>query len=196
MNHSLLILGANDIGYIVKEIALSMGTFDKIDFLDDNPDCSHAIGECHAYEQFRSAYGFAFPAFSDNPTRVEWIKILEKAAFQVSSFIHPTAIISPSAMISTASLIDKGAIVNHNAMIANGSIIRAGAIVDFQTCIGFGCHIHCGAIVAPNAVMRSFTSILEGKVFDGKASPAFKAQTEKPSRNSNETEPYSFEIGV
>ena len=48
--NNLLILGAGQFGLMVKEIAESMGCFDKIDFLDDNNEI--AVGKLCDYEEF------------------------------------------------------------------------------------------------------------------------------------------------
>ena len=60
MNKNLLILGAGGHGRVVKETAEAMEVFEKIDFLDDNPDCEEAIGLCSDNEKFAGTYSYAF----------------------------------------------------------------------------------------------------------------------------------------
>ena len=61
---NLLILGAGGHGKVVKETALAMGLYHKIDFLDDNS--SLAMDRCDAFSQDREAYTHSFPAFGDH----------------------------------------------------------------------------------------------------------------------------------
>ena len=44
---NLLILGAGGHGRVVKETAVAMGNFDRVDFLDDHSEL--AIGKCEDY---------------------------------------------------------------------------------------------------------------------------------------------------
>lgn len=149
---------------MVKEVAEAMGTFDKVDFLDDNPNCKVAIGLCSDNEKFVGTYNYAFPAFGTSKLRIEWIEILEENCFSIPMLIHPTAYISPSATIYPGTVVEAKAIVNTNSVIERGCIIDAGAIVDHDTLIGFGSHIDCGAIVKAHCMVKDFTKIESGRV--------------------------------
>lgn len=60
MEKNLLIIGAGPLGAIAKEIAEEMGTFQKIDFLDDDSDL--AIGKFSDIERFAGEYRFGVVA--------------------------------------------------------------------------------------------------------------------------------------
>ncbi|GAA0768018.1 hypothetical protein GCM10008908_07770 [Clostridium subterminale] len=104
-NRNLIILGAGGHGHVVKEVAEAMGIFDKIDFLDDNPNSGEAIGLCSDSEKFVEEYTYAIPAFGNNKLRMVWIEKLEKNKFEIPTLIHPTAYISPSAIVSSGSVV-------------------------------------------------------------------------------------------
>ena len=77
MNKNLLILGAGQYGTVVKEIAISMGCFEKIGFLDDsfnadsseNKYCEKAIGRLEEYENYSIEYSYAIVAIGNAEIR-------------------------------------------------------------------------------------------------------------------------------
>jgi NDP-sugar pyrophosphorylase family protein len=164
MDKTLLILGAGGHGRVVKEIAEAMGVFEKIDFLDDNPDCEQSIGLCIDNEKLIGSYNFAIPSFGNNELRLKWIERLKENCFTIPVLIHPTAFISPSVLIYEGAVVEAKAIVNTNSVIDRGCIVSVGAIVDHDTFIGRGCHIDCGAIVNSNCLVKALSKIDSGKV--------------------------------
>jgi len=66
----------------------------------------------------------------------------------VSSVIHPSAIIAPSATVGVASVVLAGAIVNAEARIGNGCIVNTGAIVEHNVEVGDFAHVSPGATLA------------------------------------------------
>jgi len=157
-------LGAGGHGHVVKETAEAMGVFEKIDFLDDNPDCKEAIGLCCDHERFIGTYSYAFPAFGDNELRMSWIKKLEENCFTSPVLIHPSAYISPSASIYPGTVVEAKAVVNTSSIIERGCIISVGVIIDHDAYVGYGCHIDCGAIVKANCMVKAYTTLESGKV--------------------------------
>ena len=99
MNKNLLILGAGGHGRVVKEIAEAMGTFEKIDFLDDHSEL--AIGSLADNEKLAGEYSYAFSAFGDSKLRMRWMEKLEENCFTIPVLVHPSAFISPSDRKST-----------------------------------------------------------------------------------------------
>lgn len=161
-NKNLIILGAGGHGHVVKEVAEAMGIFHKIDFLDDNSN--EAIGKCSDNEKFIEKYTYAIPAFGNNKLRMEWIEKLEENKFQIPTLIHPTAYISPSAIISLGCVVEAKAVVNTNSRIEKGSIISIGSIIDHDATIGYGCHVDCGAVVKSYCIIDSLSKINSGQV--------------------------------
>lgn len=163
-NKNLIILGAGGHGHVVKEVAEAMGIFHKIDFLDDNSN--EAIGKCSDNEKFIEKYTYAIPAFGNNKLRMEWIEKLEENKFQIPTLIHPTAYISPSAIISLGCVVEAKAVVNTNSRIEKGSIISIGSIIDHDATIGYGCHVDCGAVVKSYCIIDSLSKINSGQVIE------------------------------
>lgn len=164
MNKNLLILGAGGHGHVVKEIAESMGIYDKIDFLDDDINSKETIGLCSDNRRYISQYKYAFPAFGNKKMRINYMKELKENGFVIPVLIHPSAFISTSASVHRGTVIGAHAIVNTNSVIEEGCIISVGAIVDHDTIIGCGCHIDCGAIVKSNSIIKDIDKIECGNV--------------------------------
>lgn len=164
VNRNLIILGAGGHGHVVKEVAESMGIFDKIDFLDDNSNCSEAIGLCSDNEKFIKDYTYAIPAFGNNKLRIEWIERLEKNSFKIPTLIHPTSYISPSATVHSGSVIAAKAVINTNTKVEKGCIVSVASIIDHDAIVNCGCHIDCGAVVKSYCAIDSFSKISSGKV--------------------------------
>ena len=163
-NKNLLILGAGGHGQVVKETAIAMGVFDRIEFLDDKPDCDISIGKCDDFEIYISEFRYMFPAFGNNELRIKWIERLEEAVVIVPVIIHPRAFLSPSACVYPGSIVEACAIVNTNSYIEKGCIISVGAIVDHDSFIGYGCHVSCGAVVKAGCIVKAVTTVLSGTV--------------------------------
>jgi hypothetical protein len=163
-NKNLLILGAGGHGQVVKETAEAMGVFDRIEFLDDNPDCDISLGKCADFENYISEFRYMFPAFGNNELRMKWVERLEEAVVIVPVIVHPRAFISPSSSVYPGSIVEACAIVNTNSYIEKGCIVSVGAIVDHDSFIGYGCHVSCGAIVKAGCIVRAMTMVLSGMV--------------------------------
>ena len=146
MNNNLLIIGAGGHGRVVKETAVLLARFAKIDHLDDqSPGC---IGKCSAYPNFTDAYKYAFTAIGDPALRREWNNKLKAAGYELASIIHPGACVSPSARIAAGVFIGAGAVVNTNVVIDAGSIIGIGALVDHDAHVCEYGYVKAGEVVA------------------------------------------------
>ena len=95
---SLLILGAGGFGQMVKETALAIG-YEKVVFLDDAAKAEDVIGMCCDYVLKHSEYPAAVAAFGNNKTRLFWTEKLLEEGYEVPVIIHPSAIVSPSAVL-------------------------------------------------------------------------------------------------
>jgi len=175
---NLLIIGAGSPGRVVKEVAEAMNKFKKIDFLDDNSEL--AIGKCDEYMSFRDEYTYAFVAFGSNEMRRKWTEKLRETGIEISTLIHPTAYVSPTADIEPGVLVLPKVALNINAVIKKESIIGMGSLIDHDVVIGDFCHINTGAIVKANCQVESYLKIDAGEVYSGKQ---FNQE-------------YSFEVGV
>ncbi len=163
---NLLILGAGGQGQVVKETAQSMCIFEKIDFLDDDPQKTAAIDICDNYKNYIDEYPIAFVSFGKNDLRSKWIDKLEKAGFILPKIVHRDAGVSPSAKIGTASIVEAKANISANVTIGKGCFISSGAIIDHDAVLKDCCHIDCGAMVKNKCTVESLRKVQSGSVVE------------------------------
>lgn len=168
MNKNLLILCDSAYGTVAKEIALSMGCFEKVDILNQYFGVPEAEGEYHEisigkledYESFAGTYSFAVAAFEDSHTRLTWSDKLIEAGFAIISLVSPKAYVSFSAQIDQGCIIEPLAGVNSNVSVGACSIIKMGALINHNSIIAEGCCcenysiIKTGAYVEPHRVVE------------------------------------------
>lgn len=163
---NLLILGAGGQGQVVKETAQSMYIFEKIDFLDDDPNKTTAIDSCEHYQKYVDEYPIAFVSFGKNDLRAMWIEKLEKAGFILPKIVHREASVSPSAIIGSASIIEAKANVSANVIIGKGCFVSSGAIIDHDAVLNDCCHIDCGAMVKGKCTVASLRKVQSGSIVE------------------------------
>ena len=162
MDHNLLILGAGQYSFVVRETAQAMGCFGKIDCLDDNhPD---AIGTLSDYLKFAETYDTAFVAMGNPELRLEWLEKLDTAGYRLPVLVHPMAYASASATLAGGSILEPMAVVQANAVVKKGCLICAGSIVNHNAVVEAGCQIDCGGIVMSGALVPPKTKVPCGSV--------------------------------
>lgn len=165
-SNNLLILGAGQYGFVVKETAEAMGCFGKIAFLDDVAPA--AVGKLEDYRLFKADFSNAVVAIGNPQVRLFWLEKLQKAGFCVPVLVHPKAYISPSACIGVGSVVEPMAVVNAAVVVETGGLLCAGCVVNHNAHVLQACQIDCNAVVAANAVVPAGTKVLSGTVFEKK----------------------------
>jgi UDP-3-O-[3-hydroxymyristoyl] glucosamine N-acyltransferase len=163
MNKNLLILGAGQFGLMVKEIAESMGCFDRIEFLDDSKQI--AIGKLMEYERFFDDYHDAIVAIGNPYVRLAYTQKLEDAGFRIASVVSPMAYVSPLANLMRGAVIEPMAVVQANSTISLGCIVSSGAVVRHDAVLSEGCHLDCGAVVMSGGVVPAMTKVNACEVY-------------------------------
>ena len=149
MSKKLLILGAGGHGKVVREVAMSIvenytPKYNVIDFLDDTAE--NAIGKVASLRNYVGIYNEVFCGIGNNSLRAQFIEEIENLGFEIPVLIHPTAYISPSALIGKGTIVEPSAIINANSIVGKGSIISVGAIIDHDVIVGKYTHINAGVI--------------------------------------------------
>jgi len=163
MTKNLLILGAGGHGAVVKETALALGCYGKVDFLDDKAEI--AIGKFKDIKNFVDDYHHAFVSVGNNEQRKKLIEELNDAGFHLPVLVHPTAYISPLVTIGKGSIVSATAVVNSNVLVETGCIISIGALVDHDSIVGEYSHINSGAVVKAGSRVDRLTKIDAGMVY-------------------------------
>lgn len=128
-------------------------------FLDDNNP--QAAGKCADFTKYKVP---TIPAFGDNELRLSWCKKIKAAGVELPTLIHPTAYISPKAVIGEGCVVLPKACVNTDVEIDSGCIINLGAIIDHGCRIEEACHLCIGAIVKGENRIKRLSKVEAGEV--------------------------------
>lgn len=130
--------------------------------------------------EWRTVCPKAFVAIGDAAIRERVTLSLEMAGFALVTFIHLSAVVSPSAQLGPGVLICPGAVINADAQIGKGCIINTGAVVEHDCKIGAFSHVapraalgggtvlgpHCrvclGAVISDHVTVGGYTTIGAG----------------------------------
>ena len=159
----LLILGAGGFGQMAKETALELG-YEEVVFLDDAADGGDVIGRCCDYILRHEEYPVAVAAFGNNKTRLYWTDKLLEAGYQVPALVHPSAVVSPSAVLESGCFVMQRAVVNTHTRLERAALINSGAVVDHDSVVCAGAHVGLGSIVKANCTIESGRKVEAGEV--------------------------------
>jgi UDP-N-acetylbacillosamine N-acetyltransferase len=174
----LLIIGAGGHGKVAADCAESMGLFDQIAFLDGEFPQLSQVGKWAVIgdgKDIDSAPDTAFfVAVGDNGTRQKLLSALFAKSCEVTTLIHPSAVISRYAHIAEGTLVCANTVINVDTKIGRGCIINTSASVDHDCQledyvhlapgarlagsikIGMGSFVGIGSVIIPNRLIGIF----------------------------------------
>ena len=166
-NNNLLIIGAGQYGFVAREIALAMGRFGEIAFLDDSSRSEgiSIIGATADIEKFAASYHYGFVAIGNPEIRRNLIEKLRYNCITPAILVHPTAYVSPSAQLQMGCCVEPLAVVQTDATVATASFVASGAVIRHNAFVGDFCHIDCNAVVESTAVVPAATKVACNSVF-------------------------------
>ena len=165
---NLIILGAGSQGPVVKEIAKTIGIFDEIAFLDDDPDNQLAIGPLSDLDRLVNRYPLALPSFGDGHLRQRYMDACEEKGYIVVGVTHPSATVSPNAHVERSVVIEARCVVSAGAAIGRGALLSSASVIGPGAKIGAFAHIGSLATVEKNAVVAPYARIGSGTVVTAK----------------------------
>lgn len=95
-------------------------------------------------------------AIGNNDVRKKIVEQLNLAEDSYATVIHPTAIVSDSALVGFGTVIMPNAVVNANTTIGRHSIINTGAVIEHDNEISDFVHI------SPNSTLTGMVTVGEG----------------------------------
>ena len=167
----LFILGAGGYGRTIADLASQLGEYDQISFLDDNSCGENILGTCEEIFRFLDDRTEAYPAFGSGELRMKWLRRLGSVGCSVPSLVHPSAYVSPTAVIKSGSMVLPMAVVNTGVTVMEGCIINIGTLVDHDCVIEAGCHLAPGAIVKAENRIPSGMKIESGTIIENRQYP-------------------------
>lgn len=160
---NLLIIGAGQYGQVVKEIAELLDCFHEISFLDDN--AKEAIGKISEMEHYTTVYHKAIVAIGNAEVRKRTTEQLIACGYEITTLLHPMAIVSPSAVIADGCVVEAGAIINTSAELDRGVLVSPGAVINHNSEIRAFVHVDCNAVVEAGCIVPNDIKIVSGSVF-------------------------------
>jgi sugar O-acyltransferase (sialic acid O-acetyltransferase NeuD family) len=152
-----LIIGAGGHGKVVLDILLAGGKHRPIGFVDADPKLAGTrvgglpvFGGIHLLNKLKSQHRLrsAIIAIGDNRARCGYVKTVEEHGLELLNAIHPSAIVSASAILGRNVVIAAQAVICTEAKIADLAIINTAALIDHECEIGPAAHICPGANLA------------------------------------------------
>ena len=162
----LVILGAGGYANTVRDVAEQLG-YEIVAMLDDKlPGLELSI-----FNTYITPDTSFIPAFGNNTFRIQWCDRLTASNANLATLIHPTAYVSPKAVIAPGTVILPHAVVNTGTIIEKGCIINLSAVIDHGCIIEEGCHICLGAIVKGDNRIAKGSKIEAGEVVEARKYP-------------------------
>ena len=155
----MVLYGASGHCRVVIDIVEALGL--PIDYIvDDNPELNELLG----YEVRRNMgkYGDAIVTIGQNWTRKRVVGQIEVERYMTA--IHPTAIMSPHAIVGEGTVVMQGAIIQSSARIGAHCIVNTGASVGHDVKLGDFVHIASHATVTGGVEIGEGTWIGAGSV--------------------------------
>jgi sugar O-acyltransferase (sialic acid O-acetyltransferase NeuD family) len=153
----VVVFGAGGHSRVVADVVCAAG-FELVGHLDEVKPEGEAVGA-------RSVLGGALwlaanrgvlvaLGIGSNAIRREVFELSRSANAALPAFVHPSAVVSPSAQLAEGVVVMPGAIINAGASIGVGAIINSGAVVEHDCVVGEFAH------VSPNATMAGAAKLL------------------------------------
>lgn len=149
----LAILGASGHGKVIADAALLSG-FDSVVFFDDAwpklaaNGCWQVVGDSAQLLSRCCEFDGVIVAIGNNSVRASKSIALMNAGAMLTTVVHPSAVVSPFAVIGSGSFIAAGAVVQVDAVIGRFCIVNTNAVVEHDCTLGEAVHISPGAMLA------------------------------------------------
>mgnify|MGYP001262130227 FL=1 len=168
MKDSLLIIGASGHGKVVADVAIKMGKWKEIFFLDDNPKVKNSMGidvidDSKSLSKYIEHYDI-FVGIGNNKIRKITHKKLQAEGASIPVLVHPSAIIGKDVQIECGTVVMAGAVINSSTKIGEGCIINTGSTVDHDNEICDYVHISPGVNLAGTVIIGECSWIGIGSV--------------------------------
>ena len=167
---ALLVYGSGGHGLVVAEAA-HLGGFNVLGFIDDNVPPGVAVGAWAVLGGGEMADELAMHhdaavivAIGDNRLRWEAANRVVGRGLRLATVIHPSAQISPSAIVEPGVFIGPLAVIHAEARAAHGVIINSAAVIEHHVELGAAVHVAPGAVLAGRAAAGARTLIGAGAI--------------------------------
>ncbi len=152
----VIVIGAGGHGKVVVDILRCAGEHRLAGFIDADPQLAGqtiaglaVLGQINALPKLRAQkMRGAIVAIGDNAARVKYAAMLIEHGFELISAVHPSAVISTTALIGRNVVIAAQAVIGVETRIADSVIVNTAAVIDHECVIEAGVHIGPAAALA------------------------------------------------
>ena len=150
---ALLIIGASGHGRVVADAALTMGVWDDVGFVDDNPALTEVMGlkvvgtGANLATLVRS-YCAAAVAIGNAAARLRYLDRCAALGLELPVIVHRNAVVSKFASLGPGTVVFAQSAINAGASLGRGCIVNTGATVDHDCILNDAVHVSPGAHVA------------------------------------------------
>ncbi|MBC6481022.1 MAG: acetyltransferase [Hormoscilla sp. GM7CHS1pb] len=159
MSPEVIGLGAGGHAKVAIEILQQSGQYKLVGLLDPNPELQGKsllgvpiLGDDDRLPSIKAqGVEYFFVGLGSTSNIVPRRRLYELArslGMKPVTAVHPSAIISPSAVLGEGATVMAGAIINAGAILGENVIVNSGAIVEHDCAIGNHVHIATGARLA------------------------------------------------
>ncbi|MDF0727767.1 acetyltransferase [Cytobacillus sp. S13-E01] len=157
----VVLIGNGGHSKVIQDIIRSINELELLAILDDKYDGEMIInGKVYApisfLERLLEKGTKVVVAIGSNVIRQSIVQKMNLNMESYLTLIHPSAVISTSAVIGYGTVIMPNAVINSDTTIGDQCIINTGAIIEHDNAIGDYSH------VSPNATLTGNVRILEG----------------------------------
>jgi sugar O-acyltransferase (sialic acid O-acetyltransferase NeuD family) len=147
----IVIIGAGGHGKVVLDIVRAAGRYEPIGFIDANTSLAGSeigglpvLGPGNILPRLRQQkIRGAIIAVGDNRARLRYAPLLDEHGFELVSAVHPSAHVSPTAIIGRNVVVAPHAAICTESRIDDLVIVNTAAVVDHE------CHVQRGAHICP-----------------------------------------------
>lgn len=157
MKDPIVIIGAGGHGKVVLDVLRAAGQYEPVGFIDADTRLAGTkvsgvpvLGPTNVLPKLRQQQrvAHAIVAIGDNRTRYRYLAAIESEGFELTSAIHPTAFVSPTARLGRNVVVCPNASIITEARLGDGVIVNTGAIVEHECELADAVHVAPGACLA------------------------------------------------
>ena len=165
----LLIWGAGGHGLAVLDCVTCTLGFAAIAFIDDSRDVPNEVygyrvlGDRTVLQTAKdSGWTHFVIAIGENHARAACFDLAVAFGLQPATCVHPSAVLSPSAMIGAGTVIMPCTVLNANCLVGKNCIVNTSAIVEHGCIIGDHVHLSSGVCLGSEVIVEDYVHIGTG----------------------------------
>jgi len=170
MNHQtampkLLLWGAGAHGRVIHDLAWVCG-YRELAFLDENLAAESVCGNLvlRPDDERTRDYTHFVVSLGDNRARARCFEAALRRGLEAAVLIHPSAVISPSAVIGLGTMVLPRVVVGAGVSIGENCILNTACVVEHDSKVSDHVHIAVGAIMGGDVTVEPFVEAGMGAV--------------------------------